>query len=248
MKVTYLKQSGFLVEWGDIYCLFDYYLGTIPSLDENKELYVFVSHAHADHYNREIWSIFGNHPRVRFIVSKEVPLSPSQRSKLGLKESDRERIVQVRADEVYQVEGINEGKDAPMTVRTARSTDAGVAFLVEYAGQTVFHAGDLNLWVWEEESEAGNADMTRRFMVEMDKLKGVHIDVAFFPLDPRQGKDCGAGLEIFNRTAVVRCLFPMHLWNRMDTVVNYLEEAKQKEGVELGNIMVVRYEGQSFEC
>ena len=44
MQVTYIYNSGFLVELDKHILLFDYYQGTIPPLNQNKPLYVFVSH------------------------------------------------------------------------------------------------------------------------------------------------------------------------------------------------------------
>ncbi len=35
-------------------------------------------------------------------------------------------------------------------IRTLRSTDEGVAFVVHYAGKTIYHAGDLNWWHWKK--------------------------------------------------------------------------------------------------
>lgn len=236
MQVTYLGHSGFLLEWDSIYCLFDYDTGKIPELDERKALFVFVSHAHGDHYNRNIWQLRKNHPEVHYIVSKDVPLSAAQRIKLGLGEPEDERIVTVKADEVYHL-------PKQITVKTLRSTDEGVAFLVSYGDQTVFHAGDLNLWTWEEESAPYNKDMTQRFMAEMEKLREVPLDLAFFPLDPRQGPDCGKGLAIFNRMTAVKVLFPMHFWKKYDTITRYRKE----HPAECANLAVIEYEGQVFD-
>ena len=50
-----------------------------------------------------------------------------------------------------------------LLLKTLKSTDEGVAFLLNYIGNTVYHAGDLNLWVWKEESREYNEDMEARF-------------------------------------------------------------------------------------
>lgn len=52
MRVTYLGHSGFLLEMEDALLLFDYYQGSLPEMDPEKTLFVFVSHVHYDHYNR----------------------------------------------------------------------------------------------------------------------------------------------------------------------------------------------------
>ena len=50
-------------------------------------------------------------------------------------------------------------------------------YLDVYKRQTIYHAGDLNNWVWEGEPEADNRRMSENFHREMDKLAGRHIDV-----------------------------------------------------------------------
>ena len=54
MKVSYLDHSGSLVECKDCYYEFDYYKGVLPPLDRKKEVLVFCSHCHGDHYNPKI--------------------------------------------------------------------------------------------------------------------------------------------------------------------------------------------------
>ncbi len=43
MEVTYTGHSGFLLDTGSAYFLFDYYTGIIPDMDKDKPLVVFVS-------------------------------------------------------------------------------------------------------------------------------------------------------------------------------------------------------------
>ena len=50
LTVTYIKHSGFLIETANSYLLFDYWQGKLPELQYDKELYIFSSHAHHDHY------------------------------------------------------------------------------------------------------------------------------------------------------------------------------------------------------
>ena len=56
MKITYLRHSGFLVELEQVWLLFDYYRGEIPEFPKGKKGYVFVSHRHIDHFNKEIFN------------------------------------------------------------------------------------------------------------------------------------------------------------------------------------------------
>ena len=56
MEITYLGHSGFLVETSAAYYLFDYIRGDLPEFERTKRLYVFVSHAHQDHWNAGIFT------------------------------------------------------------------------------------------------------------------------------------------------------------------------------------------------
>ena len=58
MQVTYIDHSGFMVESGSCYYIFDYYKGELPKLDKDKEEIVFCSHFHQDHFNPQIFQIY----------------------------------------------------------------------------------------------------------------------------------------------------------------------------------------------
>ena len=57
MKITYINHSGFLVETENCYYVFDYYKGDMPRLDKSKEIVVFCSHFHQDHFNPKVFGI-----------------------------------------------------------------------------------------------------------------------------------------------------------------------------------------------
>jgi L-ascorbate metabolism protein UlaG (beta-lactamase superfamily) len=234
--VTYLSHSGFLLETDKLSCLFDYYTGKIPALNLQKPLYVLASHAHHDHYNSEIWQLRHRHPDTTYILSKDINLSAGQKARFALTAQDEEKIHRLGADQTLEL-------NPDMRVRTLRSTDEGVAFIIESGEQTFFHAGDLNYWIWAGDPEATNRDRHRRFMNEMTKIERMVFDIAFFPLDPRQEENCGAGLRIFQEMTKTKKLFPMHFWGKYETINNYLN----KNSDIAQNIVVIKYEGQVFE-
>ena len=84
---------------------------------------------------------------------------------------------------------------------TFQSTDLGVAFLIEDDQNLIYHAGDLNDWVWEEESDSYNEQMTLDYRSQItllsEKLNHRQLDVAFVVLDPRQEKDYDRGMCYF---------------------------------------------------
>ena len=254
MKITYLGHSGFLVELDEAYFLFDYHTGQIPSLNPDKYLYIFVSHAHGDHYNRDIWSLRNTYPQIMYIVSKDVPLSASQKLRMGLTEEDEKQIKRVKADESHLLYTDKDFASMKLShnihIKTLLSTDEGVAFIVIYEEEkrkgeklVFFHSGDLNLWTWPGDEEETNRDRYRRFMLEMEKIRGYIFDVAFFPLDPRQEEACGDGFRIFNEITKTKKLFPMHMWGDYSVIEKYVSKYPD----EVGNIVKLEYEGQTFE-
>ncbi|MBP3378274.1 MAG: MBL fold metallo-hydrolase, partial [Clostridia bacterium] len=73
--VNCLGHSGFTVESETHMLIFDYSEGNITRLPENKKLYVFISHAHSDHFDPRIFGICKDHPYVKFVVSDDIKRS-----------------------------------------------------------------------------------------------------------------------------------------------------------------------------
>lgn len=55
-------------------------------------------------------------------------------------------------------------------VSTLLSTDSGVAFIVKTSDGAIYHAGDLNDWHWEGETETDNRHMTSMYCAEINKI------------------------------------------------------------------------------
>ena len=225
IRVTYLSHSGFLVELDQAYLLFDYYKGELPEVKAGKPFYVFISHAHYDHYRKDIFQLREYLPEIYYIISGDVDV-PGESG-----------IVQIQPNEEQIIGGIK--------VRTLRSTDEGVAFLVQCSDETVYHAGDLNWWHWEEEGEAYNTMMRRNYQYEINKLNGVKIDVAFVPVDPRLGEQYYWGLDCFMRRTDTQAVFPMHFWDNYGIFDRIILEKSAQEYVD--RIQRITKEGQVFE-
>lgn len=238
MKVTYLNHSGFLLELSKTVFLFDYYKGEIPNLSAYERILVFVSHNHKDHFNPDIFKLNQKYDNVVYIISYDVKLD--QNTKKDLEEKKKIFIM-----EENKYESFEDILDLPLQVKTLHSTDEGVAFLIKYEDQTIYHAGDLNLWIWEEETKTYNENMAKDFYLQMEQLKDVKIDVAFVPLDPRQGKDYAKGMTALLQTAQIDYLFPMHYWNRPQIITQFLEE----HAMELGQtkLMMLSNQQETFE-
>lgn len=226
MKITYIGHSGFLVEWETCCWLFDYYKGEIPEMDPEKKIFVFASHSHHDHFNPEIFKLADRYPDVEYVLSSDIRTTERECRKLGIADGILEKTVSVKPTMEYELQD----KDGSgIALETLRSTDAGVAFLLRYQGKTIYHAGDLNLWVWRGETKQYNNHMTAMFDQEMEHLKDVQIDVAFVPLDPRQEDWYYMGLEKLMETARIRYVFPMHFWENPAIIQKFKQERMVKD-------------------
>ena len=214
MQVTYIHHSGFLVETDCFYYLFDYETGSLPAMDAEKPIWVLSSHSHGDHYNPKIFPL--------------------------LKESGMAHITAILSDDIKAPAGVPALSVAPgkeyqlceqLKLSTFRSTDLGVAFLIEDQGRLIYHAGDLNDWVWEEETEEYNREMTanyrRQISLLAEKLQGREIDTAFVVLDPRQEQDYHRGLCYFLENIPAKQIWPMHYWGDPGIIDTFLKDYPQ---------------------
>ncbi len=201
MKITYLGHSGFLVETETHLLLFDYYIGTIPPLTKQKPLLVFASHHHPDHFDKAVFSICATHPDVSYVLSDDIR-SSSVPAQAGV------HVIFVSPDKTYQVAGCR--------IRTLSSTDCGVAFLVKTVGESIFHAGDLNLWLWQGMDKARSLAMMKRYMAYTEPLRGEKIDVAFLTLDNRQEEGAFCNIDYYMRHFQIDIAIPMHYFGPTD--------------------------------
>lgn len=240
MKITYIHHSSFSVEFPDIVFLFDYYAGELPEFPEEKEIYVFASHKHHDHFDLSVLSLALKYPGIHFILSRDIKMNRAYLKKKQVPEEAIDRISYIGKNAVCEYKT----DKGPLKVETLTSTDEGVAFLLEYDGISLYHAGDLNWWTWIGETEKEYKDMERRFRLEMEKLKGKHFDVAFVPLDPRQEERYWWGFDAFMRTAGADIVFPMHFWKDYSVIDRLLAE-KESEPYR-NKVQKITEEGQEF--
>lgn len=218
MKVTYIHHSGFLVESDRCYYLFDYETGTLPPLDTEKPILVLSSHGHEDHYNEEIFiqlAAAGMHD-VRAILSDDI--TPPEGA----------NVLRVSPGMTYDL-------GPRQTLTTLRSTDLGVAFLIRDGEAYIYHAGDLNDWVWEEESDSYNREMTENYRAQMNllaqMLNGQVVDTAFVVLDPRQEADYDRGLCYFLENIPVKRVYPMHYWGTPAIIKQFLKDHPKYQSI-----------------
>ncbi len=233
MKVTFLTHSAFLLEWDAFYMLFDCtftepYVSVLPALEAKKPLLVFSSHRHADHFDPKIFDLAAQYPLTRYFLSRDVNLSDKRRAEFGLTDEMMERITLLRPDSGVTAEVA--GKE--ISIRTVKSTDIGVAFLVKVDGELIYHAGDLNRWHWTDEGEDYCAKMAESYTRAVEKLAAAAAEelpsplltAAMIPFDTRllDGYSLGA-LELL-AALPARHIFPMHMWEHFEYIDRFRTE------------------------
>ncbi len=240
VEVRYLFNSGFTVKTAARLLVFDYSpverrkkpdadAGGLLTASELApyDVTVFVSHRHGDHYTPEIFTWAHDVSRIQYVLSSDVRMPPTPPEK---------RIV-AEPDKMYEAPG--------MTIRTLRSTDEGVAFIVETDGLKIYHAGDLNWWHWAGEPDDENAAMAAAYKQQIDKLRDEVFDLAFVPVDLRLRREYLWGLDYFMSVADARVVVPMHFQNRHTVFDKLMKDPKTEKY--RGRIVKISHRGEVFE-
>lgn len=219
LHLTYIWHDCFLLETESFNMVFDFWKDPdtgqkdIPCFLKNqkkkKPLYVVISHHHKDHFNRNVFGWVSEFENICYIISKDV----FRASRYVFKTDSIYNGKRLRDDQ-YAV--LNPGEtfnDGIVEVKAFGSTDIGNSYLVLFGNNSVFHAGDLNAWVWKDESsedEVAEALRDYKNILEDIAVTVKKIDMAMFPVDSRLGRDYWEGASIFVRTFNVGHFFPMH--------------------------------------
>lgn len=218
LKITHYYHSGFSVEYGDTLLVFDYWRGEHNELMPDREItaeyvsrfakvFVMISHEHIDHFDQSVYD-WRDLTDVSYIVSYDMPVGTR-----GKRMTPGEKCVLT----------------PDITLYAYGSTDLGISFLADIAGFRIFHAGDLNFWHWRDESTASEIEEAEaEFIREVEPLKTAGIDIAMFPVDPRQGSMYDAGANYFILTVKPRMLIPMHYFHRADIVMDYSRQNRSR--------------------
>ena len=217
MKATYIFHSGFLIETEKSYYIFDYYKGDLPKLDSGKPVVVFASHNHADHYNPEIFTMLKEMGMkdVFAVLAKDIPPKKYPETVEVLKAQGRHDYLLPHGEKLH----------------TLISNDAGVAFLLHTDEGCIYHAGDLNDWTWEGESESFNKQIRGTYRRSIDDIRGTHIDIAMLPLDSRQDNHYADGMAYFLSVLTPREVYPMHYWQKPEVIDRFILEYPQYSGI-----------------
>ena len=163
---------------------------------------------------------------VEYILSNDIKTTKSQNTKF------------IGANERLLVDDLE--------IRTLESSDLGVAFIVKVEDKIIYHAGDLNWWHWEgENTPEENKFAEDKFKSAIDKIKGENIDVAFLPLDSRQGNQYYLGFDYFMRNTNTKVAFPMHFFRAYS--LSKIFKDSEYASTYKDKIIDINKDGQTFE-
>ncbi len=217
LKVTYHYNSGFSIRVGGTLLVFDYWEGENGKLSDvgrlnpsiltaYEQVIVFISHTHPDHLDPVVYEWRDSVPGIMYVVSSDLPIGK-------------------RGRRIAPTESLTLTQD--ISVKAFDSTDLGVSFLVTAYGMNIFHAGDLNLWHWRQESSLREIEAAEEsFYTACEPIPTGVIDLAMFPVDPRQGFMYDAGANHFILTKRPRLFIPMHWQDRPEVAVDFARRAR----------------------
>ncbi len=168
--IWYLGHSGWGIRTANHFLIFDYFeepprpahpclangnvdAEELATVLGDTKVFVFSTHEHGDHYDTVIFDWRDALPNATYVLGHEPP------DQTGYK------YIPERTDR--QLGDIH--------VWTIHSTDAGVGYLIEVDGLTIFHAGD---------HANGEVGLHAEYTDEIDYLAGLDkpMDVAFLPI------------------------------------------------------------------
>ncbi|WP_108822067.1 MBL fold metallo-hydrolase [Dysgonomonas sp. Marseille-P4361] len=238
MKLTYIFHSGFVLENDNFSMIIDYYKDSNEDNDgivhqkvlkNNKKLYILCTHSHQDHFNPEILEWKKQRNDIVYIFSKDI----------------LDNKMATEGDAIY-MDKLDTYKDGILSIQAFGSTDLGISFLIKADDKTIFHAGDLNNWHWNEESTEEEINEAENYYNDELTLLSEHVqhlDLVMFPIDIRLGKDYMKGAEQFLNTIETDIFVPMHFGNNYGSIVAFADFAIQKRC----NSISWKYKGQSIE-
>ena len=237
-KIYYIYHSGFVIKTKNHFLIFDYYKEPLdndethkPSLvlspkniKEMKNVFVFATHSHADHFNSSIFDFENYNSNIKYILSSDITTNKNKPNYSFIEEGE-EKIF----DDLY--------------IKAYGSTDIGISFIVKVDGLTIFHAGDLNWWHWKEDNLEEQSLAESSFKSHIDKLKGEKsIDIAFFPVDPRLQESYFIGGEYFAKQIQPKLLIPMHFGDTVD-ITKQFSDKMRKQNIKA---IQINYSGQEI--
>jgi L-ascorbate metabolism protein UlaG (beta-lactamase superfamily) len=219
MEFYYLENSGFVLRHAGDLVLIDCMSAPpeqlMESLGKPECVVALASHFHGDHFSPWIFDLRRRWPQTQYVLSADI----SVHRKRNIPTDVAVRFVE--KGQQAQLQGID--------IAAWGSTDEGISFHISWGGRQIFHAGDLNCWHWQEESSPEQIrKATEWFESELEEVsKGVPaLDAAFFPVDPRMGKDYYRGAVRFAQVMRPKIFVPMHFGSELNPPTAFFDEMR----------------------
>jgi L-ascorbate metabolism protein UlaG (beta-lactamase superfamily) len=184
------------------------------ALCENKNTYVFSSHSHDDHFNACVLDWEKINPSIKYIFDSGI-MPANHRAYPD--------VVFMKEEETYA--------DSHLWVKAYGSTDIGISFMVRAEGITLFHAGDLNFWHWENEADKKFIEEAEQnFLNRLERIirDDYNINIMFFPVDYRMGKNGDKGAAVMIETFKPQLFIPMHFHGEYSRLKTFKERYETK--------------------
>lgn len=214
--ITYLSNSGFLIETAEYLFVIDYQ-GDCPAiindtlLVKEKKIIFMASHGHGDHFSRKILD-FADKPDCAVLLSSDIKIQNHQ-------------VTTISELQTKNVLGI--------PIEAYGSTDLGVSFLISLDGGRIFHAGDLNYWHWKDYSTADEVADAKSMFDQIAATIKQPIDIAFFPVDPRMGSQYDLGADLFLEMFHPKLLIPMHFRDAVSAPKDFAKKHEHNTQTEI---------------
>ena len=213
--IWYSGHSGWAIKTKNQFLIFDYLEterkpaqpslanGHInPSEITDQRVFVFVTHAHADHYSPTILDWQKSINNIIYIFGWQAGTKPNY---VCMEPRKRKQIDDVE-------------------ILTISSTDAGVGFLVKVDGLVIFHAGDHAHWGGPIEPFVKEID----YLAE----SGQECDIAFLAVANGMGErreSITQGIFYAIKKLQPKVMFPMHAGGMENFYKEFAQEAEKKK-------------------
>ncbi len=225
LTLYYLFHSCFCAATSNLLMVFDYpsseVLGlkrhlvnsVLAEVSEGREVIVFFSHSHGDHYGKEFAEALSHAAEIVAVASEDVIEKDG-----AFLERVCTSIIAARPHATYRLRHV--------VVETLRSTDLGVAYIVRVGQTVLYHSGDLARWVWPDFPDELKAAIDSLFRRELERLAKHRVDVAMAVAEPRLPG--WGGLDLLLENVKPRFLVPAHLWGKADLSALLAEQFQSK--------------------
>ena len=224
--VYYIYHSAFVIELKKSILIFDFYRFPSNKKKEkeeffnrfikrtDKKVYVFSTHSHSDHFNKEILTWLEMNENIKYILSDDIKIHKYK------------NFYFTKEDDNFELDNLK--------ISTFGSTDLGSSFYVNTEDKNIFHSGDLHFWHWEDDTAEEEKNMYDGYIAQLEKIKKLdRIDIAFVPVDPRLGVNTLEGVELFYKILKPKIIIPMHFSDDYSRMKEFTEKFKYNEDVKV---------------